>query len=395
MRPLSEHAIRTLDAVRVRLPIEAPLRHSYAVHTAFERTLLRLETASGFVGWGESAADPLSFLNLRERLVGRTPYELETFRMRIGQANYTSRNPTVMTAVEMACLDLQGKIASVPLAELLGGRLVDSVPYAGYVFYRYATADRAAVWEPADVAAHAQDLVDRFGFSTIKLKGGVDAPAHDELTIRELRGRLGTDVELRLDPNASWTVETALRVVRRLQADGVDLEYLEDPTWGIDAMARIRQASDVPLATNMCVTEFTQMPEAIAKRPVDVILSDPWYWGGLHNTRVLSSMAWTHGFGLGMHSGLELGIGLAAMTHVAATLPNLTHAVDTHHHHLTDDILVPGQITFEHGRLAVPTGAGLGVEVDPERISKYTVEAAGGGAPDPYDNDWFPRYPGW
>ncbi len=395
MPPLAEHRIRTLDAVRVRLPIEAPLRHSYAVHTAFERTLLRLETDSGFVGWGECAADPAGLLALREQIVGHTPYELEIFRMRIGQRNYTSRNPVLVTAVEMACLDLQGKIASVPLAELLGGRLVDAVPYAGYVFYRYANDDHPQVWEPLEVAAHARDLVDRFGFKTIKLKGGVDAPAHDELTVRELRRELGPEVALRLDPNASWTVETALRVVHRLQADEVDLEYLEDPTWGMDAMARIRQASDVPLATNMCVTEFKEMPEAVAKRPVDVILSDPWYWGGLHNTRVLSSMAWTHGFGLGMHSGLELGVGLAAMTHVAATLPNLTHAVDAHYHHLTDDVLVPGQLTFDDGLLAVPTGPGLGVDLDPERVARYTVTAADGGPPDPFNLDWFPRYPGW
>ena len=170
---------------------------------------------------------------------------------------------------------------------------------------------------------------------------------------------------LRLDPNGAWSVETSLRVAREL---GDVLEYLEDPAATTDRMAQVAAGTEVPLATNMCVTTFAEIPEAFARGAVQVVLSDHHYWGGLRNTRELAAICRTFGVGLSMHSNTHLGISLAAMTHVAAVVPNLDYACDSHYPWQTEDV-VTERFTFKDGRLAVGDAPGLGVELDRDRLA--------------------------
>lgn len=72
-----------------------------------------------------------------------------------------------------------------------------------------------------------------------------------------------------------------------------------------------------------------------------------------------------------MHSGAELGVSLAAVLHLAASLPNLRMACDSHYHHLLDDVVVGGKLRYENGAIRVPSGAGLGVELDRDRVARY------------------------
>ena len=117
------------------------------------------------------------------------------------------------------------------------------------------------------------------------------------------------------------------------------LEYLEDPTTGIDGMAEVRARTGALLATNMCVTTFGEIPEAFAKDAVQVVLSDHHYWGGLHATRELAALCRTYGVALSMHSNTHLGISLAAMTHVASVIPDLEYACDSHRPWQTEDVI--------------------------------------------------------
>ncbi|HVT71439.1 MAG TPA: enolase C-terminal domain-like protein, partial [Trebonia sp.] len=173
---------------------------------------------------------------------------------------------------------------------------------------------------------------------------------------------------LRLDPNAAWTVETSLRVAREL--DGV-LEYLEDPTPGLDGMAEVAAKAPMPLATNMCVVAFDQLEPAVRKRSVGVILSDHHYWGGLKRSALLAGICENFGIGLSMHSNSHLGISLAAMVHVAGATPNLTYACDTHWPWKSEDVIRPGVLGFdENGSVPVPTAPGLGVELDEDALAE-------------------------
>ncbi|MGW6393676.1 glucarate dehydratase family protein [Streptomyces sp. NPDC055103] len=310
-----------------------------------------------------AAADP----DLPEPEGGRTDVDAGGLR---GVRTADKLRLSVVSAFETACLDALGKTLGLPVHALLGGKVRDSVEYSAYLFYRWAahpgdspaggpTDGWGAALDPAGIVAQARRFDRLYGFRSFKLKGGVFEPEQEIATIRalaeEFPGR-----PLRLDPNGAWSVETSLSVARELEDV---LEYLEDPASGTGAMAEIAARTDVPLATNMCVTTFEEVPEAFAKGAVRIVLCDHHYWGGLHRTRELAALCRTYGVGLSMHSNTHLGISLAAMTQVAATLPELHHACDTHYPWQTEDVVTTRPV-FRAGRLTVSDEPGLGIELD-------------------------------
>ncbi|MFJ3902725.1 enolase C-terminal domain-like protein [Streptomyces sp. NPDC090025] len=280
---------------------------------------------------------------------------------------------SVLSALETACLDALGKSLGLPVHALLGGKVRDEVEYSAYLFYRWAAhpgaaPDPADPWgealDPAGIVEQARRFDRRYGFASFKLKGGVFPPDQEIAAIRALAAAF-PGRPLRLDPNGAWSVDTSLAVAREL---GGVLEYLEDPATGTAEMAEVAAATDVPLATNMCVTSFDEVPDAFARGAVDIVLCDHHYWGGLHRTRELAALCRTYGVGLSMHSNTHLGISLVAMTQVAATLPHLDHACDTHYPWQTEDVVTEAP-AFRAGRLAVSDAPGLGVTLDRDRLA--------------------------
>ena len=374
----------TVTGVRVT-PVamkEAPLRNVNGIHQPYAlRSIIEVETDAGLVGLGESYGGQAHLDRLREvapRLRGLDAFDLHGLERAAG-ASPSGPMPgaaaQLMSGFEVAFLDVQGRAAGRAVAELLGGRCRDRVPYAAYLFFRHAHHAPAAGYdedgwgEAMDtdgIVRQAKAMVDRYGFGSLKLKGGV-LPAPDEVdAILALRDAF-PEHPLRLDPNTGWDVPTGIEVGRRLT--GV-LEYLEDPTRGIEDMARVAAAVDVPLATNMCVIEFAHIPPAVAAGAVQVILSDHHYWGGFRRSQRLAGICDTFGIGLSMHSNSHLGISLAAMTHLAAATPNLTYACDTHTPWQREDVIEPGVLSIVDGAVAVPEGPGLGVELDRDALAR-------------------------
>ncbi len=389
--------ISDVRATTVAVPLEAPLRHANGVHPGyFVRTLVEVETDQGLIGLGEvggggtSAAQAI--LGLRSTLLGEDPYQIERLRWKCAnpvQALYVPLQQMYAT-IEFACLDIQGQAAGRPVCDLLGGRLRDRIPFAAYLFYRHpADGGRGGERDAETMVAHARALVARCGFRTLKLKGGVHPPDQDVEVVTALRAAFPA-ARLRLDPNSVWSVEEAIRVAKRCEPLG--LEYLEDPTWGLAGMARVSRATWIPTATNTVVAGFDQVPAAVAMQAVGVILVDPHFWGGILGAKKLAGVAETFNLGLGMHSGGELGVSLAAMLHFAAATPNLAFAADAHYHHLLDDVIAGGPLRYQDGCLAVPEGTGLGVRLDAEKVARYAEAFAQLGA---YDYHRDPLRPGW
>jgi len=213
----------------------------------------------------------------------------------------------------------------------------------------------------------AQAMCDAFGFKSIKLKAGALEPDIEVASIFALRDAFGPTMPLRIDPNGVWSVETAIKLGHKME--GV-LEYYEDPVQGQENMAQVRQAVNMPLATNMCTTSFKHLPNSIRVGSEDIILSDHHFWGGLRASVELARICKTFGRGLSMHSNSHIGISLAAMTHLAAAVPNLTYACDTHYPWQSEEIIVGGRMQFEDGSLFVSREPGLGIELDRTALAK-------------------------
>ncbi|MEV5338266.1 glucarate dehydratase family protein [Streptomyces sp. NPDC052676] len=392
---------RDLRIARVTLtPVlvaDPPLLNTQGVHQPYTpRLIVEVTTEDGVTGLGETYGDtkylelarPLAELlpghrvddqgglfTLADRLAvdtARVDGALDVGGLR-GVQTAGKLRLSVVSAFEVACLDALGRTLGLPVHALLGGKVRDTVDYSAYLFYRWAAHpegvaaepdDWGAALDPAGIVAQARRFTEGYGFRSFKLKGGVLPPDEEIAAVRALADAFPGH-PLRLDPNGAWSVPTSLKVARELEDV---LEYLEDPTLGTAAMAEVAAGTSVPLATNMCVTTFAEIKEAFTRDAVQVVLSDHHYWGGLRHTQQLAAVCRAFGVGVSMHSNTHLGISLAAMTHVAATVPGPLHACDSHYPWQTEDVLTE-RLTFHDGAVRVSDAPGLGVDLDRDRLA--------------------------
>ncbi|WP_329519732.1 enolase C-terminal domain-like protein [Spirillospora sp. NBC_01491] len=390
--------ITGIRATTVAVPLEAPLLHSNGAHWGrFVRTIVEVEADNGLVGLGEMGGggegSEAAFQALAPYLEGHDPFELEALRFKIANptASLYNNRTQMLAAIEFACLDLIGKHLGVPVHDLLGGRIRDSVPFASYLFFRPPGPGGTVpeVRTPEQLVEHARALKRRHGFTVHKLKGGVFPPEHELECYRALAAAFPGD-RLRYDPNAVLSLDEGLRFGKAIE--DLDNDYLEDPVLGLEGLRAIRERVNVPLATNTVVVNFEQLAANVLRRAADVVLLDTTFWGGIRACVKAAGVCETFQLGVAVHSSGELGIQLATMLHLGAVLPNLTYSADAHYHHLADDVIEGGPLPYEDGRIAVPSGPGLGVTLDRGKLAEYAelYEELGGY---PYDRD--PGRPGW
>lgn len=356
----------------VAIPISSQLQGNTGVHPGyFQRTILELITDEGIVGLGEvGGGDQREALGkLKPMLIGMDPFQIELIKLKTLRSTYFISNTRNYGAIEMACLDIQGKALGRPVSDLLGGRVRNRIPMIGYLFWRLNRPQGGNDTSAEDMAEYCEQLHRELGVCTVKMKAGIVPPREAVRSLELCRSRMGEDFGLRLDPNGTWPVATAIEFGRRLE--NINLEYLEDPSWGLLGNAAVREKLRIPIATNMYPNKFDDLGPAIKLHSVDVILTDLHYWEGPRGVKDLAAVCRTFGIGISMHSGTEFGVELAAMLQTASTIPELTYAGDAHYHYLTDDIITTGIMKYENGCLKVPTGPGLGVELDPEKMEKY------------------------
>src|SRR4030081_954143 len=178
--------IRDIRATTVSVTLEAPLRHANGCHWGrFVRTIVEVETDNGLIGLGEMGGGGESaeaaFRAIKSYLVGHDPARLEEMRFRIANptASLYNNRTQILAALEFACLDILGQSWGVPVCDILGGKLRDHVPFASYLFFRYANADGSAeIRTPEQLVADARALKQEHGFTSHKLKGGVFSPEY-------------------------------------------------------------------------------------------------------------------------------------------------------------------------------------------------------------------------
>lgn len=365
---------------------DPPLLNAVGVHEPLvQRVVIEIRTANGLLGLGECAGGRRRLDNLAigaKAIQGLSAFDTSKMEQSITEALGNQvpvfERYAVFSTFEVAALDIQGHATGRSVSELLGGAVRDEVPFSAYLFYKWAEHPaldgRPAIadeWgealDPDGIVRQARKMIGEYGFKSIKLKGGVFPPAQEIEAIRALREAF-PELPLRLDPNGAWSVETSQWVAR--ETAGL-LEYLEDPTLGLEGMGEVAATATMPLATNMCVVKFDDIKPSVELNSVQVILGDHHYWGGLRHTRELGTVCQTFNLGLSMHSNSHLGISLAAMVHVAAATPAVTYACDTHYPwNGHNDVVKPGALRFVDGSVRVPTGTGLGVELDREKLAK-------------------------
>jgi glucarate dehydratase len=407
---MSESSVRITDLVVHSIAIaDPPLRSSYGLHQPYAlRTIIELQSDAGAAGIAEThGGDAIAqgFFALRPQLIGLDPFRLagNLLPMVEPEAASTSfdrsqtyfvpgENPLdlgarLYSALEIASLDLIGKVLGKPACDLLGGRARNEVPFSAYAFYKHAGgggegADKrkdhyGEALTPEAIVRQVQQMIVEYGYKDVKLKAGVLDPEIEIETIRQLAAALGPDVPLRLDPNCAWSVETSVKIGKALAAELAHGGYLEDPTASLPGMAEVRRqllaaGIDTPLASNVAVTSFADLPESAKLDAVQIILCDPHYWGGARQVQHLGKLCRTFNLGLSMHSNSHLGVSLMAMAHCAAATPHLAYACDTHYPWQSDqdDIVAGGRVPIVNGCVRIPDKSGLGVDLDPDKLAR-------------------------
>ena len=388
--------ITHLEAFTVAVPFAAPIFSAYGVsYPARVRTFIRVHTDVGLTGVGEAGVSATHHVahdaqvqrfrtEIGPRIQGADPFDYRALLLRLGHSPES-------IAVELACWDLMGQAAGVPVYRLLGGNGDRArVPVAAYSFFRGANQAGHGEVNPDNIVDHMQGLIAAHGFTSVKLKLGVHPPEEEAEIVMRVRAAIGPRVRLRIDPNGCWSLATAKRMLGRLE--DADLEFVEEPIKYVPArvpyttqagvpsvdtagLAALRRATSVPIAADGGY-RIDLLWQIAREQAADLVLGDIQGALGIRGLHDFCTVAEVVNLPVVLHSGTELGVQQAAKLHVAAAHPEMHLAGDAIYPEYVDDVLTGGKLAVVDGHMAVPQTPGLGVTLDDAKLAAYEFTPA-------------------
>jgi o-succinylbenzoate synthase len=362
--------LRKLRWTAFRLPLPAGFSTSRCTLTCREGAVLRLITDAGIVGLGEASPlphlgggtlqDVLAILDdVGAALVGREMEEVGA-----GLDGVAAARPglaAVRCALDVAVHDALAKAQGVNVAALL----VDDAAWSVAV---NATIGAATTPDAHDAAAAVRDA----GFRSVKLKVGMARSVEEERErVAAVRDALGPKISLRLDANGAWDVEDAVRTIRALEE--YDLEFIEQPVrlGDLDGMRHVRAAVDTPIAADEEITGPDAARRVLDAEAAQVLVVKPMLVGGLGLALRVARLAGAAGASVVVTTTIDAGVGTAAALHPAAALPPGGPACGLATGSLLAGDLITRPLEACEGRMALPQGTGLGVELDERELAQY------------------------
>ena len=358
-----------VDIRVVSVPFTHPETWRFGRLWGLTNAIVEVHTDAGITGIGEVPGSPLIGM-VRDALeatsawiIGEDPMKVRQFLRRAserGWHHYPYIGNAAAAGIEMALWDICGKALGCPVHQFFGGLDTENVPFYWYIW----VTDR----QPDTARQQAAEGVAR-GFKTMYIKIGFDLK-NDLALARAIREEVGDDIALRVDANEAWTAFEAIDAVQRFEDVGI--EFLEQPIdmHDIAGMVDLRTKSRTRIGANQSVWQPWQVPEVLARRAGDVIVTDQHQLGGLVPFRDAAAMCEVANVPIIKHAFGDLAITTIAATHVLGTLasPQLGHQ-----QYLTilEHDLLATRVEFVDGGIPVPTGPGLGIELDQEAVRFY------------------------
>jgi L-alanine-DL-glutamate epimerase-like enolase superfamily enzyme len=356
--------VRSVAAIPASIPYTHRENSAVVARDGVSDVVIRVEAEDGSVGWGESCAgaDTESVVAavkaMAPLVVGRSCWDAERMRRDVfGPALWQFRQGTANFAwagIDMALWDICGKQADVPLYQLLGGAVRDSVNYYCYLAW---DTDEGLRQQCADGLA--------LGYEAFYLKIGLDID-DDLRRVALLRDALGPTPLLRLDANAAWSEAEAQRNLRSLSV--YDIDFVEQPVreTPVELMQRIRGRGIVPISANEGLWTEADAINRVLIDTADVYCFSPYWVGGLRSFQFVGTLAAHRGAAVCKHSHGEFAIAAAASHHVMLTLPSIVKGNQHTATIMTADLAsIPISSGPEWGR---PEGPGLGITVDEDAL---------------------------
>ena len=366
--------ITSIEVYPIRVPRKEVVRSGTGTVTASEFGILRVVCEGGHTGLGEiSITYPRIGFSLchsartllAPALLGQNALEIPRILAIIDHLLLGELSCAYLRAAfEMALLDLAGKYYQIPVYELLGGKAREAVPLAWGIYQK----------SPEEMAADAKAGVAE-GFHSIKLKVGRRLE-DDRAAVRAVAEAVGKETPLRLDANMAWkSVPEASRAMRALAAEAT-VAWFEQPLprHNLDGLRMLRAQSGIPLMADeslQTLQDAYQVARAEAADVWNVYICEA---GGLRAAAAIFSLAAALDIPCIIGSQAELGIGTAAAAHLGVAVPNLPYPCETFGPLRYYRDIVRNSPPISGGYLTPPEGNGLGVELDEEALSEFTVE---------------------
>jgi muconate cycloisomerase len=367
--------ITRIETIPVSVPFD-PARMITGARGPHDRSpflLVRIHTDEGLVGLGEASCTPrwsgedsviaahVIATYLAPRLVGEDPCAPERLSATADAAITGHR--FAKASIEMALWDLAGKAAGLPVYRLLGGPTRDKIRTK----FSISGADTQRAVEIAEWAA-AQ------GFTAMKAKVATGMLAHDLARVGRIRDAVGSDATLGIDANGRWDRASATVALERLEEH--DVSFAEQPMHPRDAvgMAALRRRSRIPIVADDGMGTSEDALDLVRANAADVLSLYVGMAGGIAPARRAAAVALAAGIGWTIGSNLELGVGLAAHIHLAASTLGLCDDLvpcDIISPFYYESVLLAEQLPIEAGWVSLPQRPGLGVELDDEAVARY------------------------
>ncbi len=366
------HSIERIRVHRIEIPAKAVHSHGSGDVAGIHSVILEVSTDTGITGWGEASPWPVFtgtaegsaaalHTYLRPHLIGADPIQVEKHLNMADKV--VVGHPEAKAALEMALLDITGKICGLSVCELVGGRMREDMGLS----FSVANPDFDADLD--DIAAMRED-----GVGIFKLKTGFAEHAFDIMRVEKLRHLYGNAVDIRIDYNQGLPTYDAVRCIRDLES--FRPTFVEQPVkmHEREALAHIAHVIDTPIMADESVFDPRSALHGAQIRIADIFSLKIMKSGGIR--RALEVAAIARAAGIDVYGGcmFETGLAHAAGTHLMAAVPDLALQCEFYMatYFAQEDILTE-PFPVQNGRVKVPTGAGLGVCVDPEMLRKYAV----------------------
>jgi len=362
----------TVYELRFKLKKEDHLGISQGWIREREATITQVFTDEGIVGFGEGGSRCLIEKEIKPRIVGTDPFDLN--ELWVGEPGREPRlHPSAYFGVDMALWDIMGKKMNIPIHKLLGGCLKEKVKVYASSLYFKRTGDL-----PETMAKEAVDLIDQ-GFDSVKIKIGY-SPERDIQCVRAVRNAVGDNVELTVDSQEAYNSHTAIKLGRQLERYNVFWFEEPVPQHDLEGYIEVRNALDMAIAGGESLITLEEFSTFISRRAVDIVQPDM-VAGGISGCRKIAALAETFNVTYVPHCWATQ-ITIAAWLHLLSSLPPYPARVnptpplleyDISTNPIRDEILaVP--LRLKKSYIEVPSKPGLGVEVDEKTLKKYSTK---------------------
>ena len=366
--------IKDIRVTPLRLETKVPYVWSQGVERAFTVNLIEIEAENGIIGYGETTTAPdadaqrIILLKLAKSYVGRSVFELEAARDDAYKRNFLVFGGNMpryayqlFCGLEMAGMDLQGKLLERPVWDLLGGEKRRDVGY--FYFLQGQSTEELA----ADAKAGAEA-----GHPIIYLKVGI-SPEYDLANVTAVRAAIGPAHRLRLDANEAWDPAMALRMIKAIAP--FDVEYIEQPTTSLSLLPlkHLKERSPIALGADQSVFTLQDVYQACATGAADMIAVGPREIGGLRAMMKASAICEGAGLTLCIHSSMTTGITTCAEHHIGRAAANLDDGNQIMWQLLKDNIIAAPNLEPQKGVLSLDSAPGLGFELDHDSVAKAAL----------------------